>query len=292
MIMRYSWTLLILLGSLCATSQNRYNVIDKETNQPIPFVNIWIKGSTNGTTSNEVGSFDIVLQPTDTLVLSAIGYERKQITPTDQRTITMKPSIELLGAITLEPPKFELEQLFGTLDKRRYNNGFSCGTTPWMIGSKLKYQPEFEKTPYLKTLKIATSSRVKEAQFGVRLYHAQDTLFQNPLSTTPIYGVAKRGKKITSIDLQSETIRFPTDGLVVVFEFLLIDQNKRTYTVTMKEAGLKEQKTSYEPVFYIRKEQQLSLGCVSYSSGRWFNNPESLYNVPNSELAIQLVMSN
>lgn len=54
-------------------------VIDAKTSEPLPFVNIWYKGTTHGTLSDENGNFKLSEGKSDTLCISAIGYFKKEI---------------------------------------------------------------------------------------------------------------------------------------------------------------------------------------------------------------------
>ena len=56
-------------------------VIDQSTQTALPFANVYLLGSTRGTTTDDEGYFEIkAIQVTDTLVLSYIGYqERRQL---------------------------------------------------------------------------------------------------------------------------------------------------------------------------------------------------------------------
>jgi hypothetical protein len=95
---------------------------DSQSKEPIPFVNIWIKGSQSGTTSNENGKFELVMKAGDTLVLSAIGYERLEVPfRSFESTVTMNRSVEQLDAVVIERPKFEKEQTFGKIRLSKYN---------------------------------------------------------------------------------------------------------------------------------------------------------------------------
>ncbi len=56
-------------------------VMDAETHEPIEFANVAILGTTSGTTTNQNGYFQFYAQKpsSDTIVFSAVGYERKKI---------------------------------------------------------------------------------------------------------------------------------------------------------------------------------------------------------------------
>jgi TonB-dependent starch-binding outer membrane protein SusC len=101
---------LVLTVLLFATLQNVYaqkvitgKVID-ETGGTMPGVNILLKNSTKGTTSDSEGKFSIEISGgEDVLVFSFIGYERKEITVGSQTTleVILAPDIASLQEIVV-----------------------------------------------------------------------------------------------------------------------------------------------------------------------------------------------
>ena len=83
-------------------------VIDIETQQPIPFVSIWLEGTTAGTISDENGNYEINNIAVGRYTLSAkmIGYE--QATFTD---ITVVPKRTTIINISLQPGSIQLEEI-------------------------------------------------------------------------------------------------------------------------------------------------------------------------------------
>lgn len=55
-------------------------VLDAENRVPIPSVNVVLKGTLFGTSTDLNGHFTIIMQRTDTLVFSSIGYEKSYFT--------------------------------------------------------------------------------------------------------------------------------------------------------------------------------------------------------------------
>jgi hypothetical protein len=284
--------LLLLLLPLLSFSQS-VQILDSQSREPIPFVNIWIKGSQSGTTSSENGKFELALKPGDTLVMSAIGYERLEVPfRSFESTVSMDRSVEQLDAVVVERPKFEKEQTFGKIRLSRYNLSFGCFGNPWMIGSNLPFKPEYKETPYLKTVVIATSSDVENAKFAVRFFESSDSLFQNPLQDQPIYVKAEKGNHKTKVDLSELRLRFPEEGLVIVLEFLIIPSNKYEFRIKMRDTGKKVTRISYEPSFYIRNDLQTSNASLQYSQGKWQKHNQFSKDNKERELALQLVMTN
>ena len=80
--MRHIRLLLFLLLTWGAQAQSEYagSVVDAETGQPIPFVNVGVVGRSIGTVSDVDGSFLLELPPnrlsgTDLIRISSLGYE-------------------------------------------------------------------------------------------------------------------------------------------------------------------------------------------------------------------------
>lgn len=70
--------LLVLFSLLYAInefSQVKALIINSETKEKVPFVNIWIENENIGTTSNENGEFQLEISEPKTILFSAIGYE-------------------------------------------------------------------------------------------------------------------------------------------------------------------------------------------------------------------------
>lgn len=63
------------------------------TENPIPFANIYIEGTTNGTTSNLKGEFEIVTNTNQTIVISSIGFTKEKIKVTSFTTGVVKKVI-------------------------------------------------------------------------------------------------------------------------------------------------------------------------------------------------------
>jgi hypothetical protein len=77
-------TLIIIINSLSISSQKleiEGKTVDKNTNEPLLFVNIHIKNTSYGTISNEEGEFRLKIPQknyADTIVFSCLGYEKKE----------------------------------------------------------------------------------------------------------------------------------------------------------------------------------------------------------------------
>ena len=82
-------------------------VKDKKNNEPIPFSNVWIKGTTTGTMSDLNGEFKLKLSQKDTLCVSTVGYLKEEIPAktitNNPLTVFMKEEIQEINEVTVKP---------------------------------------------------------------------------------------------------------------------------------------------------------------------------------------------
>ena len=65
-------------------------VTDAGTDEPLPGVNIVVKGTTKGTITEPDGSYSIEVEPDQTLVFSFVGYQNKEIPVNSRKTINVE----------------------------------------------------------------------------------------------------------------------------------------------------------------------------------------------------------
>jgi TonB-linked SusC/RagA family outer membrane protein len=84
---------LLLLLPFCAMAQNKVEgtVLDNVSGQPIPGVNVKVKGSTTGASTDFDGKFQLSnVKSTDELTITYMGYQSQTVTVGSQKSITVK----------------------------------------------------------------------------------------------------------------------------------------------------------------------------------------------------------
>ena len=117
---QFSYAQIIIKGS----------IINKKTNEPIPYSSIGIKGKTVGTVSNENGYFELPLNEindTDSLKISAIGYQSKSYSIMQAKNFTseniyLNESAVALNEVVIKPTK----TITKILGNKNYNKNISC----------------------------------------------------------------------------------------------------------------------------------------------------------------------
>lgn len=100
---------LVLSGGVSAQEIIKGIVVDSATFKPLPFVNIQLKNSRKGTTTDSQGNFSIVGSREDTLMFSIVGYRRLELPLYDYETglIPIAEQATELQAITIIDSRFK-----------------------------------------------------------------------------------------------------------------------------------------------------------------------------------------
>src|SRR5690606_29850866 len=124
MKIRFLLCLLLLFGSLNkGFSQNPVSgtVRDAETNEALAGVNITIKGTSTGASTNADGEFSLNVSDNNTLLFTYIGYESKEVTaPSGVLNILLNPNNSALDEVVVVA--------YGTTTKATYTGSASIVT--------------------------------------------------------------------------------------------------------------------------------------------------------------------
>tara|TARA_R110001583_G_scaffold190362_2_gene354548 strand:+ start:2681 stop:3574 length:894 start_codon:yes stop_codon:yes gene_type:complete len=292
-------TFIILLISNLCFGQLKSVIIDSETKEKIPYVNIWVENENIGTTSNEKGEFELEIDSPKIILFSAIGFQTKKVSSDSIKNILeLKPVITELDEIIINSKKLSQEFTIGEFKKSKINSYFACGKQPWISARFFEHKEEYEKTPYLKKFRILTNSDVKNSKFNIRLYGVNEKGEpENYIYNENIIGIAKKGKKTTEIDVSELNIEFPEKGFFIAIEWLIIEGNKYEYKYTMKGSRKKLKGISYEPAIGT-VPIETNENSWRFNQGKWRktwkNNNESMRKYRNkyNQLAIELTLTN
>ncbi len=275
-------------------------VKDSISGEPIPYVNIWVDGETTGTTSEENGSFSLDIKEEKVLVFSALGYESKK-SSSKTEIILLKPKVfELKEVVISSAIKNKTIKVNG-FKKREISVYYGAGTQPTIIAKKIEPSEQINKHPFLKEINFLSLSDIDKAKIILRFYEVDPEGKPGiDFLDTNIVIEIKKGKKNNRINLEKYKIRIPEDGLFIAFEWMIIEENKYTYTYTLEEENNKisyKDGISYQPVIgTIPAENQSSW---QYAIGKWFKRHKfnqdinvSRYQDKFGELAIELTLTN
>ncbi len=293
--MKASVTLIFLLYTLSAFAQISGTVLDKETQEPVPFVNIWVENENIGTMTNYQGVFVIneaILSKQ--LVLSSLGYENLKIQINrNNLTLYLTPKTYQLNEVVASAAKKTKELKIGDKVNRwinSYNNHGNC--IPWIAAKYISYDESYLETPFIKSVSLITESSCNESILGLRL------LTVDELTGKPNYDVLKErifiypkaGRRITTIDLSEYQIILPQTGIFIAIESLEFDCN---FTPNDTE----QIKTSKCSPLYGCIWEETNQNAWLYLYGRW-QKPDAnhssapKFNGKYQNLAVELLLTN
>jgi len=286
--MKYIISILLFLNLTNLFGQTKGIVIDKSTEKPIPFANIFIKDQNIGTTSDINGSFRITQSPVQSiLIISAIGYEtRAVISQEDNSTIELTPRIYELPEFKITSQKHNSKLVIDSFKKNKSKTFVSTGEYPWILTKYFNFLPDYNTTPILKGIQLITSCHLDSAIFNIRLIAADEKGGPGPdLLKSNLIITVKKGENNILVDLTDYRIVFPKNGFYVAVEWLILKQNKIFNN--------QDQRVHYEPKFGIVQDEN-NHDILMYSKGQWYKSKLS-FNPSGTiagKLAVELTLTN
>ncbi|WP_167856279.1 carboxypeptidase-like regulatory domain-containing protein [Hymenobacter metallicola] len=171
-------------------------VVNAQTQEPVPFAILGVRGKAIGTAADEQGRYLLRLPPDlrDTLIVSCVGFEPRLVPPTQlvagQRVFQLTPQAQVLKGVTIQSRKVKPGKLGRTADKAdvRWMAGSSGKTTVddewgWEMGTLLTP----ERRSYLEELHVYfTDNKYELLRFRLNLYTVKDNRPDQLLSTQDV----------------------------------------------------------------------------------------------------------
>lgn len=275
------------------------SVIDSETKQPVAYANISFLKSNKGISSNEDGTFSLEIDKEllkDKVHISCLNYKDTIVKAFDlqNKNLKMQSKNEVLSEVVISK-EVDKELIVGKIKRRKVKTSL-IGTAkiPWVVARYFEYKVEYEKTPFIKEIKIYLSNiKKRKSKFRVRLF------LKNSVSNLPkkdllkkslIVSVEKR-EKYVELDLLKYNIEIPKSGIFIALERLNIPYNFYEDVFKYKDS-ITEKVTRVAPDFGgvpVDNEKR-----YSYSKGKWWSSEKdiSFYKEKTVVPAISVTLSN
>ncbi|MAB49538.1 MAG: hypothetical protein CMC05_13005 [Flavobacteriaceae bacterium] len=278
-------------------------VLDKVTNEPIPYVNISILESRVGTSSDDDGSFSLEIKKEDinkVVRLSSLGYESSKITVSlflKSEKIFLKPRTEVLEEVIITNKFEEKTNVINKIEDSDLCYGYgSLAESPWIMALYFPYNKDYKETEFLKSVKFHFGNfKNKKAKFRLRLFTiGKDSLPDKDILKENVIVELKKKQKEAVVDISDYDILFPREGFYVAFEWLYIPYNAEevTFYFTDKKKK-KEKRIKYQPTFSATCEDEGKYMVASYISGEWrFYAAKAYKSEKKAVPAISLTLSN
>lgn len=297
---------LFLLMSLLSFAQEQTVsgfVLDQNGNAPIPYVNISILKSQEGTSSDVDGSFKLLLSEVDKskyVKFSSLGYKDSTIsaaTLLGQKTIYLEPLTELLDEVVLTKRLEEQTIKVNPITEEDLCQGFgSHAKNPWILALYFPFEEHYEATDYLKTVHFYFGNfKNIKSKFRLRLFSIGDNgLPEDDLLKENVVIELKKKQKLADIDISDYNIIFPRDGFYVAVEWLYIPSNAEKVTyISGPKNKTKRKGLKYNPTFSGICVEEGTFKLAVYNSGEWrFHLSKKFQSEEKVIPAISLTLSN
>lgn len=258
------------LISVFTFSQIKGVIIDKNTNEGIPYVNIWVVNENIGTTSSLKGEFEIDNTKGDSLVLSALGYETKKISLLKiPSKIVLIPKALELEEIVVSAKREKKENIIGSFDNDDIQFYYASDNKPEIKARLFPYYSTYSETPFLQAIKLRIYSDVRNAKFNIRCYSVGENGAPDKLiHDKNIIGIVKKKTENVELDLSNLDIIFPESGLFISYEWLIIKENEIELSFPIKDSKKRENRILYEPKVGLLPIAENTNSWI-YKDGKW-----------------------
>lgn len=240
--------LLLITSSL--SSQIKGVVKDSISGKPIPYVNIWDENENIGTTSEENGTFSLNGIREKNIVFSAFGYEKRTIKADQTSNVFLKPKVFELNEVIIEKRKATKETTIGDYKGVNLNTGVTnIGQENVHVWSKfIRFNEKIKEHPFIKSIEFVTRANLKNVLLRIRVFNVdQEGIPTEDEVQDDVLVPIKKGKKNNIVDLTKYNIKIPKEGILIGFEYLKLEQNKREYVYTTNEDKQIHETITYEP---------------------------------------------
>ncbi len=248
-------------------------ICNSKTGEPIAYASIAFVEIQKGTSSLENGEFNVEIDSNEiknTLFISCLNFQSTTISIKDflnysTKKILLEPATYQMAEVKVTP-KESIELIINKLKKSKIrcfmgNTGF-----PFIYARYFEYNEELQ---YLSSIHIYCESHFgnKKSKVRLRIYEP-DTLSNLPskdLVNKEIIVVLK-SEKINEIDVKEYNIRVPKNGIYIGVEYLIIPENKYTYTL-IDFNGKDKKVIGYGPSLGLNSTQTTK--TYEYHAGIW-----------------------
>ena len=210
-------------------------VIDSDTKEPVPFVNIGITRSMTGTVSDENGQYQLRIPSLmDVVAFSSIGYQTENIEAgklIENGEINLRPKPYDIPTIELNATGFPEEVTLGAkLEEQGHSIGFGSSELGTEIGARIR----IDKETYIKSAHFPINHASGDSLlFRVNLYDFQNEKAGENLLPQNVIISAVQKKGMIDVDL-SEFNLITANDVLLSLEWIKDDNGKGNVGITFR----------------------------------------------------------
>lgn len=264
---------LTVLFSISTFGQTK-TILDKESKEPIPYVNISVCNEKIEFNADENGLFTLPKSDeSKTVRFSAVGYDTASLKVSEiQDTIYLESRPITLNEVVISSKKRENTITIKTKKAKKTWYGAGGGMNGSLMSARyIPFKPEYTTTPYIDKVRLKINVQ-KEYTFNIRLYSVKpdgspgDYLYGENILVT-----VDKKQKYAEVDLSKIPVRIPEEGLFIVMEHLAIKANR--LTILGDDDSYPAHLYAYGPTTLYEATE--SNEGWTYKNGSWIPNPKT-----------------
>lgn len=215
----------------------RGRVIDSDTQEPVPFVNIGITQSMTGTVSDENGKYQLrFASPLDVVTFSSIGYRTENVEAgklLENGEINLQPQPYDIPAIELNASAFTREVILGAkLEEQGHSIGFGSSE----LGTEIAAHIRIDKETWIKSAHFAINHAAGDSLlFRVNLYDFEGGRVGENLLPENVLVATEQKKGTIDVGLSEFNLVVSRDVLLSL-EWIKDDDGKGNVGLTFRSA--------------------------------------------------------
>ena len=240
-------------------------VLDADSQQGIPYVNLWFVNLKKGTSATEQGSFQFLVDAAllgELVVLSCVGYKRDTLSVQKlmNSAVFMQKSTDQLDEIRILPMRGDSRKRVNSFRGKRIVGlgNFSGGAYPSALARFYGKPEDFDEVCFLQDVEVqfyqVYGALNPAGKFRLRVLEvAEDGKpGKDLLSVNKIISRSEEQRKL-KIDLTPYRLEIPDEGIFVAVEHLFIEENAFIEKVPVRlndsAAVTMYELTRYGPIF-------------------------------------------
>jgi len=229
-------------------------MVDRETGEALPYVNIGVLGGERGTVSNEQGYFHFDLTdliPESVVRFSYIGYENydaevAELSLADKSLgeIKLTPKTLEMQAVLVYPREFKEKIVGNPHPPNRMRAGFSKDSLGYEVGIRVKIR---KRPTVLKTLTLhGVVTSYDTVFYRLNVYEMDDKIPSRNILNTPIYITLTDFEQLADItlDLTSYHIVVQDDFVITLEQVKDLGEGELTFSTGILNGKIFYRRTS------------------------------------------------
>lgn len=274
------------MAFLCSLSysQQQIQVLDAETQKPVPYAKLILKGKDYYRNTEENGKITLE-KDEEPAEIESFGYENFR-TEKFQSVYLLKPKFIDIAEVEIVRPKLSKSFKIGVVKKT--NNFYGAGNINWSVGKEIKNELLSEPL-FVKSLKFyAKLHQKKSATIKLNIYRSDTGV---PAEIYRSYVITcYKNKKFTEYIFE-KPLSLPKEGFIIAFEWIFNNENQ--FQQVMIFNGKKKTVIAHEPMIGAIQDEPKNIILGHLIDGRWnYNNSSNHVSHKMGNLGIELELTN